>query len=151
MTKHNIKEHLSWLINSGSSHPPRPAHAPPSAVFTSDLGPFLDNLTPPRSFEEIGLGRTEALRTAKDVGDLLPEPQFARPSLPASKLNAQRNDPMARLQSGAKQSHKPRLLSEGIPLSLQTPTTTSSGAPRTTLKDRYTAQWEPRAPGENSS
>lgn len=148
MTRHNIKDHLDWLIKAGSSQPPQPAYAPPSSGLTSALDPSLAYPSSQQQFESISGDLADTWGVTKDVGIFHSRPEFARPLLPASILNAQGSDTMARLQSGTKSSNKPRLLSETIPLSLQTPTASSGRAPGTSLKDRYSAQWERRAPGK---
>ena len=149
MTKHNIKEHLDWLIKCTSFQPPQPVYAPPSTGLDSALKPFPDSQSPPQRLDNLETATLDAVDSPEKVDGPHPPPEFAKPLLPASKLTSQNNDAMARLQSGTKTSHKPRLLSESLPLSLQTPSTSSSNVPRTSLKDRYNAQWERKAPGKS--
>jgi len=142
MTKHNIRDHLNWLIKCGSSQPSQP-------VYVNAAQSLLDDRPSLQKFGRADDYSTDLRALQRDVGSLHSEPQFARPSLPASILNAHGGNTMARLQSGPKSGHKPRLLSEAVPLSLQTPTSSSTPrAPGTSLKDRYNARWERRAPGE---
>lgn len=72
------------------------------------------------------------------------QPEFVRPTLPASVLNTRAGNEMARLQSGPRSSNKPRLLSEHIPVALQTPAYTSIRKPCISLKDQDSSQWEGR-------
>lgn len=150
MTKNNIEDHLAWLINCGSLQPQQPV---PALQFTggSNASPtFSDG--PPSSQRAEGIyGETSGGSVGNSDVSIFPsEPEFIRPVLPASALKTQGKDAMARLQAGSKSSHKPRLLSESIPLSLQTPTAPSTRAPGTSLKDRYSAQWERKAPGKDN-
>jgi len=145
MTKHNLREHLSWLIGCGSLQPSQLAYAPPSAGLASAFGSFLEDQSPSQGLESV---LEEPNIVPNDVGGYQVEPTFARPLLPASVLNAQSKDAMARLQCGPRSNNKPRMLSENIPLSLQTPTTSSARASGTSLKDQYNAQWTPRATGK---
>lgn len=145
MTKHNLREHLSWLIGCGSLQPSQPAYAPPTTGLASALGPSVDDQSPSQAAESVV---EEPHFRQNDAGGPQAKPTFARPLLPASVLNAQSKDAMARLQSGPSSNNKPRMLSETIPLSLHTPTTSTARAPGTSLKDQYNAQWTPRATGE---
>lgn len=145
MTKHNLREHLSWLIGCGSLQPSQPAYAPPTTGLASALGPSVDDQSPPQAVEIV---LEEAHFRQDDAGGSQAKPTFARPLLPASALNVQSKDAMARLQSGPSSNNKPRMLSETISLSFHTPTTSSARAPGTSLKDQYNAQWPPRATGK---
>ena len=149
MTKHNIREHLTWLIKYNSLQPPQPVYVPPSTGLSSALEPSFNVQSPPQDVRRLDSATFDELGLPENVNGPHPAREFVRPVLPASKLKAQNNDAMARLQSGPKSSHKPRLLSESLPLSLQTPSTSSGKVPRTSLKDQYNAQWERKAPGKN--
>ena len=148
MTKTNIKDHLAWLITCKSVRPPRSAHAPQTTGPPNLLEISLDRQ--PSSQRPVNTCDESAgvPAAAGDACTLHPEPEFLKPALPASASIHQAQDVMARLQSGPKSSHKPRLLSESIPLSLQTPTSSSIRIPGTSLKDRYSAQWQQRATGK---
>lgn len=146
MTKNNLREHLGWLIECGSCQPSQSARTPPSAELASALGPLLENQSPPQASESI---LEKSTGVPNHAGDSQVDPVFARPALPASVLNAQSKDEMARLQSGPKSNNKPRMLSERIPLSLQTPVAASAPTPSTSLKDQYNAQWASRATGKS--
>lgn len=137
MTRHNLHQHLHWLLGSLPTEPRQPAYAP---VPTSSV----ENASSlPQEVERLGLD-TIVEETDSNVESSARQPEFVRPSLPASVFNSQGGHEMARLQSGPKSSNKPRLLSEHIPVALQTPTPTSIRKPGTSLKDQYSAQWENR-------
>lgn len=146
MTKNNLREHLGWLIECGPCQPSQSIRTPPSAELAIALGPYLETQSLPQVSESIV---EESTGVPSHVGDSQVDKIFARPALPASVLNAQSKDEMARLQSGPKSNNKPRMLSERIPLSLQTPVAASAPIPSTSLKDQYNAQWALRATGKS--
>ena len=147
MTKHNIKGHLNWLIKCGSYQPSQPAYSPSSTGPASVIEQILEEQSTSQRAEPVIQDGSGIGSLAEDALHPPSEPEFVRPILPASVLNAQGKDEMARLQSGTKSSHKPRLLSETIPLSLQA-NPVSPRVPGTSLRDRYNAQWERRAPSK---
>lgn len=147
MTRHNLREHLSWLVLSTPSQPQQPAYAPPSTESANGLEAFLEDASPPLASPDIVSYPSPNPRALSDVDESTLPREFARPLLPASVLNARGGDAMARLQSGPKSSHRPRLLSESIPLSLQPPTPSSIRSAGTSLTDRYNAQWEQKPSG----
>ena len=139
MTRHNLNQHLHWLLGSSHIEPPQPAHGPlPTSV--------ADALSPPPEVEH---PRLDSIVEKVDghVNHSAQQQEFVRPTQPASVLNRQAGNEMARLQSGPKSSNKPRLLSEHIPIALQVPTPTSIRKPGTSLKDQYSAQWDRRPNG----
>ena len=138
MTRHNLEQHLHWLLGSLLTEPPQPAYAPLPTSSVEDASSL------PQEAERLRLDII--VEEASDADSSSRQPQFVRPILPASVVNTQGGHEMARLQSGPKSSNKPRLLSEHIPVALQTPTPTSIRKPGTSLKDQYSAQWE-RRPG----
>lgn len=158
MTKNNLREHLTWLIESQPTGPPPPPRPPqplsdhppqPATFFGSATG--VDKLTHIGRFEIAGPeGYPESNSHA---GKEASHPEFARPLLPASVLNAEGGDAMARLQSGSSSRKKPVLLSlnerERIPLALQTPTPLSAQNPGTSLKDSYSAQYGQKGSGKS--
>ena len=151
MTRHNLREHLSWLIVSTPSGPQQPAYAPPNVGATTGLELILDTSSPQLASSNPGTTSVENSARINDVQRHTQPHNFARPLVAASVLNAQDGNVMARLQSGPKASHKPRLLlSEAIPLSLQPPTPSSIRTFGKSLTDRYNAQWEQRASGANT-
>lgn len=148
MTRHNLKEHLKWLVIPTPLQPQQLVYAPSSTEFANGLdSSFLEGSAPPLASPDPVSNSTQDPRAIGDVHERAPPEEFVRPSLPASVLNARVGDAMARLQSGPKSTHKPRLLSESIPLSLQPPTPSSTRSTGTSLTDRYNAQWEQRASG----
>lgn len=151
MTRHNLREHLNWLMVSAHLQPPQPAYAPPSTENANGLYSSLDEPSPSLASSNLTTPPSPTPRATKNTDGPVRQQVFARPLLPASVLNAQIGDAMARLQSGPKPSHKTRLLSESIPLSLQPPTPSSIRSVGTSLRDQYNAQWERTASGETPS
>lgn len=150
MTRTNLGIHLSWLISCGSTQPPQPIYVPQLTQPADGLGQPLDNSSlsqkPVLDIEKSG----NVQRGTDDDSCIPSESEFARPQQSASALNAQSKIAMARLQSGPKSSNKPRLLSESLPVSLQTPTHSAVRPSSTSLKDQYSAQWESRANGNDN-
>ena len=142
MTRHNLEQHLHWLLGSLPTEPLQPAYAPLPTSSMEDVSSL------PQEAERLKLD--PIVEEASDANSSSRQREFVRPSLPASVLNTQGGHEMARLQSGPKSSNKPRLLSEHIPVALQTLTHTSIRKPGTSLKDQYSAQWE-RRPGTEST
>ena len=139
MTRHNLDEHLHWLLSSSPTEPPQPAYAPPPASSVEDVSSLpqeVEHLILNTIFEEADSNVSSSPRQREFVG----------PTSPAGGLNFRGGHEMARLQSGPRSSNKPRLLSEHIPVALQIPTSSSIRKPGTSLKDQYNAQWE-RRPG----
>lgn len=135
MTRHNLDQHLHWFLGSLPTEPPQPAYTPPPTSSSEDAPSF------PQAFERLGPA-TIGAETNGNVTSSARQPGFLRPTIPASVLNNQGGYEMARLQSGPKSSNKPRLLSEHIPVALQTPISDSVRKPGTSLKDKYTAKWD---------
>lgn len=147
MTKHNLPDHLNWLLESNPAgllnppsgqYPPNVTNLDPGLAATST--PVAGEFIPTNSISSGALNNAAFLATASE---------FVRPHLPASALNVQEKNAMARLQSGPKSYNKPRLLSETIPPSLQTPKPSPNHAPGTSLQDRYAAQYDRRIAGKS--
>ena len=143
MTRHNLNQHLHWLLRASPAEPPQSAYAPTPTPSVEDA------LSLPQQVEYLGLD-TIVEEFDSNVNSTARQPEFLRPTLPASVLNAQGQPEMARLQSGPKSNNKPRLLSEHIPIALQTSSHTSTRKLGTSLKDQYSAQWEHRPSGLKS-
>ena len=127
MSKNNLGEHLAWLVN----HPPQiPNHYLPSNITSSSESLSLTEA------QTTGLAETESID--RHVG--ADNSQFLRPSVPASVLNAEGKDAMARLQADSNAKSRSRLLSERIPVSLQH-TTASTRTPGTSLREQYSAHY----------
>ncbi len=143
MTRHNLNQHLHWLLGSSPAEPPQPAYVPPPTSSVENA------LSLSHEVDHPGLDTIDE-EVDRNVKSTARQPDFLRPTLPASVLNTQGGPEMARLQSGPKSNNKPRLLSEHIPVALQTPTNASIRKPGTSLKDQYSAQWECRPSGMKS-
>jgi len=150
MTKHNLTKHLSWLITSNPAVPPAPntpRHGQSSQRVTF-LEPERPSLTESQPLEVPVLG-VQAASAQKNARSPQTAPEFARPLFPASALNAQDKDDMARLHSAPKSNNKHRLLSETIPVALQNPSLTSR-TPGKSLTDNYSARYDRRTEGKCS-
>ncbi len=142
MTRHNLSQHLTWLIGSNPLHPPQPIFTPPSTATSSVSEPTLEGPPPPLVFADPSSGVIGPEITSKNVRGQETQTEFTRPSVPASVLNTHGTGTMGRLQSGPRSGHKPRLLSENIPPSVQTPSMPVPRAPGQSLREHYTAKWE---------
>lgn len=140
MTRHNLDQHLHWFLGSAPTEPQQPVYAPPPTSFTEDAPPLPQEVERLRPATIVRESDGNVDRSAR-------QPEFVRPTTPASVLNNQGGYEMARLQSGPKSSKKPLLLSEHIPVALQTPNSTSTRKQGTSLKDQYSAKWESRPLG----
>ena len=140
MTKNNLSQHLTWLISSNPLHPPQPVFTPPSTATSSASEPTLEGPPPPLLFADPLSGVVGPQVASKDVRGLDAQTQFTRPSVPASVLNTYGTEAMARLQSGPRSGHKPRLLSESKPPFVQT--SSIPRAPGQSLSEHYAAKWE---------
>ena len=147
MTRNNLREHLTWLIGNGPPQPPQPEYTPPPTGASSVLEAILEDPSPPLVSAGPVSDSTRIQVVFDNVLGQESPPEFARPSVPASVLNAHGADAMARLQSGPKSNHKPRLLSERIPLSLQTPSAPLARPPGQSLTDQYNAPWDQKPSG----
>ena len=139
MTENNLGVHLRWFLKGGSEQPPQPAYA----SLLPELSPA--NIIPRNDCSQasqIVSAGVELPGLDANSGSHQPSHSFARPGRPASVLNAQSEDAMARLQSGRRDNNKPRLLSEALPVTLQTPSNPAKRVPGTSLRDQYTAQLE---------
>ena len=140
MTRHNLNEHLHWLLRTSPIEPPRPAYAPAHASSLEDVSSL------PQGAEHTILN-TIFEEADSNVSSSRRQGDFVQPTSP----NLRGGHEMARLQSGPRSSNKPRLLSEHIPVALQTPTSSSIRKPGKSLKDQYSAKWEHRPGTEGRS
>ena len=140
MTKHNLEDHLGWLVKSKPTFPSYLASAGAETYVEAPSVSETVNTFQPRSANPPS---ASALLT-KESGDGNHQSEaskigFLRPTTPASFLNGGSRDAMARLQSGPKTNNKPRLLSEQLSTSVQ-PSLPSMRAPGISLKDKYEAR-----------
>ena len=146
MTKHNLREHLSWLLRSCNTvnYPHSPIQNLQSvSLLEHTVEPTLSSIDGCARISEVG-----TLGTRSHAEGIETITEFIRPQLPASALRARFSDDMAKLQSGSRSGHKPRLLSEEVPLSLHTPESSAARAPGTSLAASYTTQFNRRKDGE---
>ena len=135
MTKHNLKQNLSWLLGTPTSFPS--SYPTPS---------ICDFSTPPTSQpitadEEVHPALALNVTESKNAGPKQADSEFLLPGLPASVLNDRERDDMARLQLAPKSNSKARLISEAStnPLRNEAPTRNHSSR---SLKQNYTAQYQ---------
>lgn len=119
MTRHNLKEHLEWLLkldpatktNTGFELSPTSTTTPTVPISVVEQPPLVTD-------------RTDLL-----LEDNAPPPQkdfeFVRPPLPARLMGGVEKDDMARLQSASKSGRKTQLMSQAGPKTVE-PTTPSS-------------------------
>ena len=141
MTRNNLSQHLTWLISSNPLQPPQPIFTPPSTATSSASEPTLEGPPPPLHFDPLS-GVIGPQVASKDVLGQEAQTQFTRPSVPASALNTYGTEAMARLQSGPRSGHKPRLLSESKPPFVQTSSVSVLRVPGQSLSEHYAAKWE---------
>ena len=146
MTKHNIREHLSWLLISNSSKPP---HLGSIALDTENS--FLLSTNQADNFRE-PLLETGVVDTTESLDNVhssdresRSQPQHPLPS--QISMITQGREAMARLQSGPKSGNKPKLLSQACADSLQTPKTSQAHDIGTSLRDRYCALYTQNTSG----
>ena len=142
MTRNNLSQHLTWLISSNPLHPPQPIFTPPSTATSSASEPTLEGPSPPLLFADPLSEVVGPQVASKDVRGQETQTQFTRPSVPASVLNTYGTEAMARLQSGPRSGHKPRLLSESKPPFVQTSSVSVPRVAGQSLSEHYAAKWE---------
>ena len=142
MTRHNLSQHLTWLIGSNPLHPPQPIFTPPSTATPSASEPTLEDPPPPLVIADSIPRLSRPQVTFKDAPSQESKTEFTRPSVPASFLNTYGTEAMARLQSGPRSGHKPRLLSASTLPSVRTPSVSVPRPLGHSLTEHYTAKWE---------
>lgn len=143
MTRHNLKEHLSWLLRSETAVPP-----------PGDSS-LIQRLSAATIIVEEGFDSLEGLpdhpiATADVDSRNVAEPrtltEFVCPSLAASSgyLEAgveEAGVEMARLQTGPRSATKSRLMSQVSPDLSKTPTPRATPSNSASLKDQYSAYY----------
>ena len=142
MTSHNLREHLHWLLVSKPFAPPEPLPTPHTQLAsTQGAAEILDEA----SVRVSSSTAPEILRTAEsgNVAESGRKPDFIRPAIPNRSNSSTGLGDMARLQSGPRSTHKPRLLSHASSDPLQLPTPRTAHTTRISLTDQYKAAYEP--------
>lgn len=141
MTRHNLRCHLEWLLQSKINIPASPPVVQPSASSSATLGaePFSLSQFPKQTSEDLDLGGDP--RSSFNGSGSANNEEFAHPSLPASILLTQASATMGRLQSGSRSSKKPQLLSSVLPELAQTPKQPPASRQVTSLGDQYNAAY----------
>lgn len=140
MTKHNIGEHLSWLLVSNSS---KPSQLGPPIIDTETS--FSSGTVPIEDFGESLLepgvsGPTESSNNVYP-SDRNSRSKSQNPLPSQTSVTKQNIETMARLQSGPKSVNKPKLLSQARADLLQTPKTYGDPDFNSSLRDRYCAPY----------
>ena len=132
MTKHNLEEHLSWLLGSKPFAPPPARPTPPG-----EPSPLIPDI-------EADL-QESVIHDTRIQGDNVQSQRItdsAQLPLPSRHWNSGGTETMARLQSGPRSTTKPRLLSRISPDPLQTPAPYTSRVSGNSLRDQYSAAYE---------
>ena len=142
MTRHNLKNHLEWLLGSRKNIPSSPAIAPSksSDETTERTEPLIASQTQSQIVEQKGID-----------GDLAPEyngpsstdeQDFAKPSIPAiPAIPHQPDEVMARLQLGPRPRNETRPLRQAQVEPRPTSKTISKYRASTSLADQYNAAY----------
>lgn len=141
MTRHNLKSHLSWLLESRKTIPASPEVVQPLASSSATFGaePFNLSQFSIETSEEVGLyENSNSSSNGSGPADI---EESSRPSLSANIILTQASATMGRLQSGSRSSNKPRLLSSVLPESAQTPKQSPLSRQVTSLGDQYNAAY----------
>ena len=101
MTKHNLQDHLEWLLRSQ-----------PTIILPSISTSAESNISSQIAVEEPQSRPAEALDEERDEAERTLRPDFVRPPLPTRVLEEIESEEMARLQSGPRPSKKPHLMSQ---------------------------------------
>ena len=134
MTKNNLNEHLSWLLQSASTTVDNSTSVRSFGV-AELCQPIVGSVLLSSKDETFGSSRPTPARPV--VTNLGADHTFAKPNLPASALRALEKDDMARLQSGPKSNNKSRLLSETGVAPRQTTTPSASVGQSNSLSSQY--------------
>ena len=138
MTRHNLKEHLTWLLGSETAFPP-----PGDPSLLQSLSAASITVEEGSNSPEGLLDRTIATADVdfRNVAEPRRLPEFVRPSLPAHSGDLNASEDMARLQTGPRSATKSRLLSQASPDLSKTPTPHAIPSNSASLKDQYSAYY----------
>lgn len=138
MTRHNLQEHLSWLLRSETAVPP-----------PGDSS-LIQRLSAATIIVEEGFDSLEGLldrpiatadvdfRNGAEPRTLT---EFVRPSLAANSGDLEAGVEMARLQTGPRSATKSRLMSQASPDLSKTPKPRAIPSNSASLKDQYSAYY----------
>lgn len=145
MTKTNLGEHLHWLIRSSTTIPlqseshrnlTKPAE-PTENISAAESATVRPSQRISRS--EVGRENAPEVETISEA---------IYPQLPASALNTQARNDMARLQTSPAVSSIPQVSSRRTPRPLHTSDQSISRLPGTSLSERYTGQFDRKREGK---
>lgn len=135
MTRHNLQVQLAWLLGSPHNVPKPPVVA--NSLVTLGAEPYSLSQFPS---QVAGPSLPAEIIIPEVNGPNLAGQNFVRPVLPASANQSRCSDEMVRLQSAAKPSTKPRLLSQALPELAATPKQHPVSRP-TSLEEQYNAAY----------
>ena len=153
MTKNNLREHLTWLLDTNAFAPPTilPITQNETTSSRSSRGIAVP-IVPAREITSLDPGSTNL--GSNNVVGAEEQPEFLLPAIPSRITTTRYSEAMARLQSGPRSTHKSRLLIHASPDPLQQPTPESARPPNSSLRDRYNSAFQqgmycihPRASG----
>ena len=138
MTRHNLREHLTWLLRSENANSPPADLTPLQTNIASSTPTGADDNSPQNTLDH---NIVAADVEAENVAEARRLPEFVRPSLPARSGNCEAVGDMAKLQTGPRSATKSRLLSQASPTPLETSTLRAKLGNSTSLKDQYSAHY----------
>lgn len=138
MTRHNLREHLTWLLGSENAAPPLGNPSPPQTHTASSTTVEEDSRSP---YSLLDRTKVTTDVDSENVGEIRRLPEFVPQSLPARSGDCEASGKMARLQAGPRLATKSRLLSQASPALSQTPTPRANPSNSSSLKDQYSAYY----------
>ncbi len=138
MTRHNLTVQLAWLLES-QHNVPAPT-VPSSANSTVTLGAEPYSLSQFQS-QVAGTSVPAEVVVPETNGHRAGNEEFVRPLIPGKANQSRCLDEMVRLQSAAKSSIKPRLLSQALPELAATPKHHPGQRQATSLGEQYNAAY----------
>ena len=138
MTRHNLKDHLTWLLGSETAAPPLEEPPPRQTRLGSSTTVEEDPDLPERLLDRIIV---TADVDSKHVAETSRLPEIVRPTIPARSGDFAASGEMARLQTGPRSATKSRLLSQASPAISKTLTPRANHSNSASLKDQYSAYY----------
>lgn len=138
MTRHNLQEHLSWLLRSETAVPP-----PRDSSLIQRLS--AATIIVEEGFDSLEGLRDRPIATAdvdfRNVAEPRTLTEFVRPSLAANSEDLEAGVEMARLQTAPRSATKSRLMSQASPDLSKTPKPRAIPSNSASLKDQYSAYY----------
>ena len=142
MTRHNLDQHLQWLLQSTCSAPTTNIITPPQSA---PVRAGVSNLEPEIPLRELSSSAPDLGVTDKGhASEIRGSSGFLHPAIPAHPGRTKEGADMARLQSGPRSATKAKLLSDVSPDPSQLPTPRTAPSSRFSLADQYSAAYGER-------